>query len=53
MLKFLKSNPEFEIGHAMGLVNTAPEIQKLKKSQIKNIISNIEDFYVEYLSRIN
>lgn len=53
ILKFLKNNPDFDIGHILGLVNVAPEVQKLKKNEIKSVISSVEDIYVEYLSRIN
>lgn len=37
----------------MGLINTAPEIQKLRKNEIKNFVSTVEDYYIEYLSRLN
>mmetsp|Transcript_29852 Transcript_29852/g.26399 ORF Transcript_29852/g.26399 Transcript_29852/m.26399 type:complete len:164 (-) Transcript_29852:13-504(-) len=53
ILKFIKINPQYEIRHIMGLVKTAPEIKKLRKNEIKNLITNIEAYYVEYLSRNN
>lgn len=37
----------------IGLINTAPEIQKLRKNEIKNFTANVEEYFVEYLSRLN
>ena len=43
ILKFLKNNPNFDIDHMMGLIQTAPEVQSMKKNEIKNFVSTIED----------
>lgn len=50
--KFLSKHPDFDIGLLTGIVNIAPEVQKLKKSEIKSLVSSIEEFYVNYLSRM-